>query len=186
MKKQKVKINESNEIWNAKLEKTLQFLSEVKYRLENGLFVVDGFEGGNRMNVVTNLGLGCKAIKDILEKGGITLTDVSVPVQNNRINESQLREIVKESVKKVLNELGDTPQGQAALGALQQRRTTQGNFNQADNVRNYATKQANANPGARRELNNANQRGREAYANYNMNRMTRDDVRNVIKNNSWK
>ena len=38
-----------------------------------------------------------------------------------RMTESDLRNIVKESVGKVINEIGDTPKGQRALGALSMR-----------------------------------------------------------------
>ena len=45
-------------------------------------------------------------------------------MNNNRIKltESQLHEIIKESVKNVLNEIGDTPQGQYMLGRLKQNK----------------------------------------------------------------
>lgn len=38
-----------------------------------------------------------------------------------RLTESDLHRIVKESVQRILNEIGDTPKGQRALGALAQR-----------------------------------------------------------------
>ncbi len=38
-----------------------------------------------------------------------------------RLTESDLHRIVKESVERILNEIGDTPKGQRALGALAQR-----------------------------------------------------------------
>jgi len=38
-----------------------------------------------------------------------------------KLNEQQLRQIVAESVKKVLKEIGDTPQGRYALAAVQGR-----------------------------------------------------------------
>lgn len=39
-----------------------------------------------------------------------------------RLTESDLHKIVKESVQKILNEIGDTPKGQKALGALHARK----------------------------------------------------------------
>lgn len=39
-----------------------------------------------------------------------------------RLTESQLHSIIKESVKNVLNEIGDTIDGQIALGALSARK----------------------------------------------------------------
>ena len=44
-----------------------------------------------------------------------------------KINEETLRKIVGESVKKVLNEIGDTPKGQYAMGKLAQRKVRRGN-----------------------------------------------------------
>lgn len=38
-----------------------------------------------------------------------------------RLTESDLHKIIKESVKSVLNEIGDTPKGQYALGAVKGR-----------------------------------------------------------------
>jgi hypothetical protein len=38
-----------------------------------------------------------------------------------RLTESELHRIIKESVNRVLNEIGDTPNGQYALGKLAQR-----------------------------------------------------------------
>ena len=38
-----------------------------------------------------------------------------------RLTESKLKQIVAESVKKVLSEIGDTPKGQFALGAVRGR-----------------------------------------------------------------
>ena len=38
-----------------------------------------------------------------------------------RLTESDLKQIVKESVSKIINEIGDTPKGQKALGALGMR-----------------------------------------------------------------
>lgn len=39
-----------------------------------------------------------------------------------RLTESDLHKVIKESVKRVLNEIGDTPKGQYALGALASRK----------------------------------------------------------------
>lgn len=39
-----------------------------------------------------------------------------------RLTESDLHKIVKESVKRIINEIGDTEKGQRALGALQARK----------------------------------------------------------------
>lgn len=39
-----------------------------------------------------------------------------------RLTESDVHRIVKNSVKRIINEIGDTPKGQAALGALMLRK----------------------------------------------------------------
>lgn len=108
MKKQTIKLNEENinsEHWNNKIDMLLRTLQYLKDHLENGLFVVDGFVGGQRMEAINRIGLCCMALNDILNKGGITLTDKSVPVESPyKLNESQLRNIIKESIKKVLKE----------------------------------------------------------------------------------
>jgi hypothetical protein len=101
--------------------------------------------------------------------------------QNNAINEE-------------LNEIGNTAAGQAALGALQQRREAQGNYNAADNVRSYAANaRRNAtqvgdekdSTGVNKQLSNANQGGRDAYSAYNANRLTRGGMKDVIQN-GWR
>lgn len=43
-----------------------------------------------------------------------------------KINEETLRKIIAESVKKALNEIGDTPKGQYAIGALAGRKFAKG------------------------------------------------------------
>lgn len=56
-------------------------------------------------------------------------------------NESKLSRIVKESVNRILNEIGDTAKGQYMLGRLQGRQMGNGNRQQAMNTQNYASKQ---------------------------------------------
>lgn len=46
-----------------------------------------------------------------------------------RLTESDIHRIVKESVNKILNEIGDTPKGQLALGAVAGRANVRGNRN---------------------------------------------------------
>ena len=115
MKKQTIKLNEENinsEHWNNKIDMLLRTLQYLKDHLENGLFVVNGFLGGQRMEAINRIGLCCMALNDILNKGGITLTDKSVPVASPyKLNESQLRQMIKESIKKVLCENDFTPHG---------------------------------------------------------------------------
>lgn len=77
-----------------------------------------------------------------------------------RLTETQLHNVIKESVKQVLKEIGDTERGQYALGALAARKDNlarqeyqKGNYrndfgNQSDRVQDYASRaRANANGG---------------------------------------
>ena len=54
-----------------------------------------------------------------------------------RLTESDLHRIVKESVNKIINEIGDTPKGQRALGALHARKVLRNN-DLSDDTYNYA------------------------------------------------
>ena len=92
-----------------------------------------------------------------------------------RITESELKQIVAESVKKVLNEIGDTPKGQFALGAVRGRASARPRYqnnkygglyakNQQDNIANNAAdasweKRKDLDKNKSREMNNAEQRG---------------------------
>ena len=58
-----------------------------------------------------------------------------------RLTEADLHRIVKESVNRILNEIGDTAKGQYMLGRLQGRQMGNGNRQQAMNTQNYASKQ---------------------------------------------
>ena len=58
-----------------------------------------------------------------------------------RLTEEDLHNIIKESVKKALNEIGDTARGQYMLGRLQGRQMNQGRMGDARNTRDYASKQ---------------------------------------------
>lgn len=62
-----------------------------------------------------------------------------------RLTESQLHSIIKESVKNVLNEIGDTIDGQIALGALSARKKGVKRYGDGklDDICLYATKRAN-------------------------------------------
>ena len=62
-----------------------------------------------------------------------------------RLTESQLHSIIKESVKNVLNEIGDTIDGQIALGALSARKKGVKGYNsgEANDIDDYASRQAN-------------------------------------------
>lgn len=122
--------------------------------------------------------------------------------QKVRLTEEQLHKVIKESVSEVLSEIGNTERGQAALGALQQRRTQQARqaqqqygtfsnqankyYQSADNARDYASQQRGGyNTSDRsRQMYNANQRGRDAQHAFYNNRMDRQQRNNVI-NNGW-
>lgn len=118
-----------------------------------------------------------------------------------RLTESQLHKVIKESVKKVLNEIGDTEKGQYALGALEARKDNlakqeyqKGNYRndygyQSSGVMAHAQQgRANANGGDEfdtsnadgyykaKNMYNANQQG---YRNYmsSMNNPNAEDYR---------
>ena len=60
-----------------------------------------------------------------------------------RLNESDLHKIVKEAVLKTLNEVGDTPKGQFALGAVQGRAMSRPKYNKK--FQDYRSKENQAN-----------------------------------------
>ena len=62
-----------------------------------------------------------------------------------RLTESQLHSIIKESVKNVLKEIGDTIDGQIELGALSARKKGFKGYNsgEANDIDDYASRQAN-------------------------------------------
>ena len=55
-----------------------------------------------------------------------------------RLTESDLHDIVMETVNKMLNEIGDTDKGQRLLGRLAARKSTNGDLNGYYNVSDYA------------------------------------------------
>jgi hypothetical protein len=62
-----------------------------------------------------------------------------------RLTESDLHKIVNESVKKIMiNELGDTPNGQKMLGRVSGRAYSRGNQNYGDEVMDYAENARNS------------------------------------------
>lgn len=59
--------------------------------------------------------------------------------QRVRLTESDLHKIVKESVRRILNEIGETEDGQRALGALQARKVINAN---GDTIEDFFNNQA--------------------------------------------
>ena len=57
-----------------------------------------------------------------------------------RLTESDLHRIVRESVNRVLNEIGDTPRGQYHLGRAKMRRFNMGDYDKAGEIGRYAEK----------------------------------------------
>lgn len=57
-----------------------------------------------------------------------------------KLTEQDLHKIVKESVNKILNEIGDTEKGQQALGALQARKVLNADGNTEDEFFNNQSK----------------------------------------------
>ena len=58
-----------------------------------------------------------------------------------RLTESELKHLIKESVKTVLNEVGDTLKGQRKLGGLQARKVINANGDTIDDFFNNQTKE---------------------------------------------
>ena len=57
-----------------------------------------------------------------------------------RLTESDLHRIVRESVNKVLNEIGDTKRGQYHFGRASMRRFNMGDYDKAGEIGRYAEK----------------------------------------------
>lgn len=69
--------------------------------------------------------------------GGFRITDHDA---NSRaeLDENKIRKAISEAIKKVVNEIGNTPKGQHKLGMLNQRMAKQGRDKDAENVAKYA------------------------------------------------
>lgn len=79
-----------------------------------------------------------------------------------RLTESDIHRIVKESVKKVLNEIGDTEGGQNLLGRAKQRALYNREAGKEAEISNYADNQRQKQPISQKEqLRNAYQQGFE-------------------------
>ena len=63
-----------------------------------------------------------------------------------RLSESQLRQIIEESVKKVLKEIGDTEGGQNMLGRAKQRALYNREDGKEAEISNYAYNQRQKQP----------------------------------------
>ena len=80
--------------------------------------------------------------------------------QTIKLRESDLHRIVKESVKKVLNEIGDTEGGQYILGRATQRALYNREDGKEAEINHYAYNQRQKQPiSQRKQLNNAFQQG---------------------------
>lgn len=60
-----------------------------------------------------------------------------------RLNESEFRNMIGEAVKKIINEIGDTPKGQYMLGRLSSKYENNKDYDKNDNLWKYARKQRN-------------------------------------------
>ena len=69
--------------------------------------------------------------------GGFPISDYDA---NGRaeLDEDKIRKAISEAIKRVVNEIGDTPKGQHKLGMLNQRMTKQGRDKDAEDVAKYA------------------------------------------------
>lgn len=117
-----------------------------------------------------------------------------------KLSEAQLHRVIKESVNRILQEYGDTPKGQAVLGALQQRKLQQGReaqqmygtfakepdkyYQSAKDIDNYAWNQRGGRD-ASRDMTNAYYRGEDAQHSYYHHGIDKNTRNNVINNNSW-
>ena len=59
-----------------------------------------------------------------------------------RLNESELKQIIYESVKKTINEVGETIDGQDKLGRLHGKKSKKGEVDSAKEIEKYAKKKA--------------------------------------------
>lgn len=57
-----------------------------------------------------------------------------------RLSESDIHQIIRESINQILNEVGDTEDGQKKLGALARRKMDDGSLEDLE-ISNYAKKQ---------------------------------------------
>ena len=77
-----------------------------------------------------------------------------------RLSESQLQQIIEESVKKVLKEIGDKERGQNILGRAKQRALYNREDGKEAEISNYAYNQRQKQPiSQRKQLRNASQQG---------------------------
>lgn len=63
-----------------------------------------------------------------------------------KVTESQLKDIINESVKRILREVGETEDGQRKLGGLAARKSTKGDLKGFYDVEEYAKQKRNGNP----------------------------------------
>lgn len=63
------------------------------------------------------------------------------------INESILKKLIRESLKNILSEIGDTEKGQETLGKVARRQHNRGDRKTADKTLRYAQKNNNTTPG---------------------------------------
>lgn len=70
-----------------------------------------------------------------------------------RLTESQFNKLVGKCVKKALNEIGETPNGQYKLGALHARKSMRKDWNGADDVYEFAKKKRRQNGEAKDSSN---------------------------------
>lgn len=94
------------------------------------------------------------------------------------INESQLRQIVAESVKRVLNEIGNTPQGLGAVAQNVDRRTSQMNNVYSNNTSTVPQKTQ-----AMGKAFDASRYLGQAIQNALANGMSEQEIEQVLKQN---
>ena len=104
--------------------------------------MVDAYKKGEMKNASSKIkkaanGMSMSDVKDFAEtkhKGLPEKVEENMEKRIIRMTESDLHNLVKESVKRILKEYGDTPEGQKKLGALQARKVLNADGNTTDEL----------------------------------------------------
>ena len=96
-----------------------------------------------------------------------------------RLTESDLHRIVRESVNKVLNEIGDTKRGQYHLGRASMRRFNMGDYDKAGEIGRYAEKKRVNDPDY--GLESANSTGMNHQRRLMQGDLPKDHYRDMIQ-----
>lgn len=81
---------------------------------------------------------------EIAENTNKSMHKIDIMKKRIQLNEAQLKQIIKESIKNILSEVGDTPKGQNKLGRLEKRKREEGNDEEGNRIAKYARKEQDA------------------------------------------